>query len=208
MYKGEKFNSFTHLLGTVFALMGFGALLAIGWMLNDGVILLSFSLFGLTLVLLYSASSLYHSIQSPKLKSVFQVVDHIAIYLLIAGTYTPFMLVSLGEGNGPRMLSWIWGLALLGGILELIKPPGLKVVQVAIYLGMGWLCTLEFDALKLALSDQGMTWMFAGGVAYTAGVVFYVLDKLKRLTHAHGIWHLFVLMGSFCHFVCIALYVR
>lgn len=208
MYSGERFNSITHLVGVVFALVALGALIAIGLMLRDDMLLFSFSIFGLTLVLLYSASSLYHSIQSPTLKATFRVCDHIAIYLLIAGTYTPFMLVSLGDRSGLQMLALIWAIAMVGVVLELMKPPGLKVIQVVIYLVMGWLCTLEFDALKLALSAQGLTWMFAGGIAYTGGVVFYILDKLKKLVHAHGIWHIFVLIGSFCHFICIALYVR
>jgi len=209
MYYGEKLNSISHLVGAVLALMGFGALLTIGIQSRDFWIVSSFGVFGLTLVLLYTMSTLYHSFHPPRLKQIFKLLDHVAIYLLIAGTYTPFMLVSLRDGNGFFILGIIWLLA-LGGILSEVFLSGraVKIGQVSIYLGMGWACAFDFDSLGNALPETGLWWLTAGGIAYTAGVVFYVLDKLNRLTHAHGIWHFFVLVGSTCHFISVIGYVR
>ena len=208
MYYGEKFNSITHLVGAVFALMGFGSLLTIGIQQQDPLLLISFTVFGFTLVLLYTMSTLYHSFQPPKLKKIFQKLDHVSIYLLIAGTYTPYMLVSLGDGNGPLILSLVWGLAILGILLELFSAKRIELLQLPIYLVMGWLCMMEFSSLKEAISTPGVYWLSIGGIAYTVGVVFYALDNLNKLRHAHGIWHLFVLTGSICHFISIVIYVR
>ena len=209
MYYGEKLNSISHLVGAALALIGLGALLAVGIQSRDPWIISSFSVFGVTLVLLYTMSTLYHSFHPPKLKDLFQLFDHVAIYLLIAGTYTPYMLVSLREGNGFLILAIIWGLA-LAGILSEVKLSGraVKIGQMLIFLGMGWACTFDFASLKVALPAAGLWWLTVGGIAYTGGVVFYVLDLMKRLTHAHGIWHFFVLAGSACHFISIIGYVR
>lgn len=208
MYYGEKFNSITHLVGAVLALVGFGSLLTIGIQQKNPLIIISFTIFGLMLVVLYTISTLYHSFHPPKLKRIFQKLDHVSIYLLIAGTYTPYMLVSLGSGNGPLMLSIVWGLAVLGVLLDIFSLKRIEVLQIAIYLLMGWICTLEYTNLKAAIKLAGMMWLTIGGIAYTVGVVFYVLDDLNKLRHAHGIWHLFVLSGSICHFISIVGYVR
>lgn len=209
MYYGEKLNSISHLVGAVFALVGLGALLTIGIQLRDPWIISSFSVFGFTLVLLYTMSTLFHSFHPPKLKYIFQVLDHVAIYLLIAGTYTPFMLVSLRDGNGFLILGIIWALALVGILSEVyLSGRTVKVMQMVIYLGMGWACVFDFASLKAALPEAGLWWLTAGGLAYTGGVLFYILDLMKRLTHAHGIWHFFVLAGSACHFVSVIGYVR
>jgi hemolysin III len=209
MYYGEKLNSISHLVGATLALVGLGALLTVAIQSRDPWIIFSFTVFGVTLVLLYTMSTLYHSFHPPKLKDLFQLFDHVAIYLLIAGTYTPYMLVSLRDDNGFLMLAIIWGLA-LAGILSEIYLSGrvVKVGQMLIFLGMGWACMVEFDSLKAALPEAGLWWLTAGGLAYTAGVVFYVLDLMNRLTHAHGIWHFFVLTGSTCQFVSVIGYVR
>jgi len=208
MYSGEKFNSITHLVGAVLALVGFGVLLTIGIQQKDLLLLLSFTIFGVTLVLLYTMSTLYHSFHPPKLKKIFQKIDHISIYLLIAGTYTPYMLVSLGDGNGPMMLGFVWGLAVVGVLLDAFIPRRIEVLQIPIYLVLGWVCVLEFSNLQAAIPMVGMVWLTIGGIAYTVGVVFYVLDNMNRLRHAHGIWHLFVLLGSISHFVSVVGYVR
>ena len=209
MYYGERLNSISHLVGAVLALAGLGALLTIGIQSRDFWIFSSFGVFGLTLVLLYTMSTLYHSFHPPHLKRIFKLLDHVAIYLLIAGTYTPFMLVSLREGNGFLILAIIWSLA-LGGILSEVFLSGraVKIGQLLIYLGMGWACAFDFASLRNALPETGLWWLTAGGIAYTAGIVFYILDKLNRLTHAHGIWHFFVLVGSTCHFIAVIGYVR
>jgi hemolysin III len=209
MYYGEKLNSISHLVGAVLALVGLGALLTIGIQSGDPWIITSFSVFGVTLVLLYTMSTLYHSFHPPKLKDLFQLLDHVAIYLLIAGTYTPYMLVSLRDGNGFLILGIIWAFA-LAGILSEVFLSGwvVKVGQMLIYLGMGWACAFDFASLQAVLPETSLWWLTAGGIAYTGGVVFYVLDMMDRLVHAHGIWHFFVLAGSTCHFVSVIGYVR
>jgi hemolysin III len=209
MYYGEKLNSISHLVGAAWALVGLGALLTIGIQSRDPWIISSFSVFGFTLVLLYTMSTLYHSFHPPKLKDIFQLLDHVAIYLLIAGTYTPYMLVSLRDGNGFLILAIIWGLALAGILSEVfLSGRAVKIGQMLIFLGMGWACAFDFASLKAALPEAGLWWLTVGGLAYTGGVVFYVLDLMNRLTHAHGIWHFFVLAGSGCHFVSVIGYVR
>jgi len=209
MYYGERLNSISHLVGAALALIGLGALLTVGVQSRDPWVITSFGVFGLTLVLLYTMSTLYHSFHPPQLKNLFQIFDHVSIYLLIAGTYTPYMLVSLRDGNGFLILAIIWLLALAGILSELLLTGrAVKIGQMAIYLGMGWACSFDFDSLRAALPGAGLWWLTAGGVAYTGGVVFYVLDKMNRLNHAHGIWHMFVLAGSGCHFISVIGYVR
>ena len=207
MYYGEKLNSITHLIGAVLALVGFGALLTLSIQEKNWQHIISFTVFGLALILLYTMSTLYHSFNSPKLKKTFQKLDHVSIYLLIAGTYTPYMLVSLFEGSGLLLLALVWGLAIIGILLDIFIPKRIEWLQLIIYLAMGWVCTLDYSGMKAALPDEGMTWLMTGGIAYTVGIVFYVLDDLNKLRHAHGIWHLFVLTGSICHFISIAGYV-
>lgn len=209
MYYGEKLNSISHLVGAVFALVGLGALLTVGIQTRDPWIISSFSIFGCTLVMLYTMSTLYHSFHPPRLKEIFKLLDHVAIYLLIAGTYSPYMLVSLRDGNGFLILGIIWVLALAGILSEIfLSGRAVKFGQLVIYLGMGWACSFDFASLKQALPELGLWWLTAGGIAYTAGVAFYILDKMKRLDHAHGIWHFFVLAGSACHFISVLGFVR
>ena len=208
MYYGEKFNSITSLVGAVLALMGFGALLAVGIMLKEPLVIVSFFIYGFTLILLYVISTLYHSFRPPKFKKLFQKFDHIVIYILIAGTYTPYMLVSLGEGNGPLLLVFVWALAVLGILLEIVIPNRIEWMQIIIYLVMGWVCLIEFSNLQTALPLWGIVWLIVGGIAYTTGVILYTLDGMNKLRHAHGIWHIFVLAGSVSHFISIIAYVR
>lgn len=208
MYYGEKLNSITHLVGTVLSLIGFGVLLTISVQEHNPLLIISFTVFGLTLILLYAMSTLYHSFHTPKLKKIFQKFDHISIYLLIAGTYTPYMMVSLAGNNGLIMLALVWGLAVIGLLLELFVAKRIEWLQILIYLVMGWICTYSYAELHAAISTDGMIWLTIGGISYTVGIIFYVLDDMKKLLHAHGIWHLFVLFGSICHFISIVTYVR
>ena len=209
IYYGERLNSISHLVGAVLALIGLGALLTIAVQSGDALLITSFSIYGVTLALLFTMSTLYHSFHPPKLKALFRLFDHVAIYILIAGSYTPFMLVGLNSTNGLLILGLVWSLALLGILSEIfITGRAIKVIQLAIYLGMGWACSLDLVALRAALPDTGFTWLVVGGIAYTAGVVFYIADKLNRLHHAHGIWHFFVLLGAIAHFIAIIGYVR
>lgn len=209
MYYGERLNSISHLAGAVLALIGLGALLTVAAQSGDLVIKFGFSVFGLTLVLLYTMSTLYHSFHPPKLKRLFKVLDHIAIYLLIAGTYTPFMLIAMPGRSGWPILALVWTLAVIGTVSEIVlSGRAVKIGQMVIYLAMGWACSLDIDGLKTGMPAAGFNWLVAGGLTYTVGVAFYVLDKLKRLDHAHGIWHFFVLFGSMAHFVAVVGYLR
>ena len=209
MYYGEKLNSISHLVGAVLALIGLGALITVGIQTGDPWVLFSFSVFGVTLVMLYTMSTLYHSFESSELKNIFQIFDHVAIYFLIAGTYTPLMLVSLRDGNGWLIIAIVWALAMVGIASEIfLSGRMVKFGQLVIYFGMGWACAFDFASLKAELAEPGLSWLIAGGLVYTLGVIFYILDKIRFLTHAHGIWHFFVLVGSIAHFISIIGYVR
>jgi hemolysin III len=209
MYHGEKLNSISHLVGAVLSLVALGALLTVSIQIGDPTVIVGFSVFGVTLVLLYSMSALYHGVRQPELKRIFQILDHIAIYLLIAGTYTPLTLISMDGASGQQILGIVWGLAALGILSELfLSGRAIKVGQLVIYLGMGWACTMDLSGVRAALPGMGFFWLLYGGIAYTAGVVFYVLDELNWLRHAHGIWHFFVLTGSVCHFIVVIVFVR
>lgn len=208
MYRTELFNSISHLVGTVFALMGLGALLTVGIQQDSILLLVGFTIYGITLVILYAFSTLYHSFKHPLTKRIFQKLDHIAIYLLIAGTYTPFTLVTLIDSSGLWMTIVIWSLAAVGISLELVIKNRIEWLQILIYLLMGWLVVVDFSYLKAALPEVGLNWLVAGGLAYSFGIIFYVLDGMNKLPHAHGIWHLFVIVGSMCHFITVIGYVR
>jgi hemolysin III len=209
MYYGERLNSISHLVGAVFALIALGSLLTLGLQSGQPVTMVGFSTYGLSLVLLYTMSTLYHSFQAPRLKRVFKLLDHISIYLLIAGTYTPLMLISAGNDTGMAILALVWTLAIIGILSELfLSGRTVKAIQLVTYLGMGWACSLDLESLRTTLPPAGFSWLVWGGLAYTIGIVFYLLDKARLLDHAHGIWHFFVLTGSLCHFIAVAGYVR
>lgn len=203
MYAGERFNSISHLVGAVAALAGAVVLVVYASMQGDPWKIVSFSIYGTTLFMLYLFSVLYHSLNG-EVKKVFRRLDHLAIYLLIAGTYTPFTLVTLNGVWGWWIFGAVWGLALLGMLLEFV-PQKRRILPVIIYLVMGWICLVALKPLLQTLPMVGFWWLLAGGLFYTVGIVFYALDK--RLKHAHGIWHLFVLAGSVCHYFCVLLYV-
>ncbi len=204
MYHGERFNGITHLMGAGLALAGMVVLVVVAARQGDAWKIVSFSLYGATLFLLYGFSTLYHSLRG-RAKAIFRRFDHLAIYLLIAGTYTPFALVTLRGGWGWSLFGTIWGLAVVGMALEFLPRRGARILPVVIYLLMGWLALIALEPLLQALPWIGFVWLLVGGVFYTVGVVFYSLDK--RLGYAHGIWHLFVLAGSISHFVAIFNYV-
>jgi hemolysin III len=203
MYKGERLNTITHLLGAVFALAGGAVLVTFAAMDGDARRTVSFSVYGVTLFLLYLVSTLYHSLRG-RAKRIFQVLDHQAIYLLIAGTYTPFTLVALEGALGWWMFGAIWGLAVFGIVLDALPRTGRRVVPIIIYLVMGWLCLLALDPILAALPPAGFRWLLAGGIFYTSGIVFFVLDHWHPWFH--GIWHLFVLAGSVSHYFAILLF--
>ena len=209
MYYGERLNSISHLVGAVFALIALGSLLTVAIQIGEPVVIVGFSVFGFSMVLLYSMSALYHSFNPPKLKRIFKVLDHVSIYLLIAGTYTPFMLISMRDGNGWLILGVVWTLAVIGISSEIfLSGRAIKIGQIIIYLSMGWVCSLDIGSLNAALPGMGFFWLLAGGIAYTVGIVFYIIDNLNWFDHAHGVWHFFVLAGSICHFISVIGFVR
>lgn len=204
MDNGEKLNSITHLLGAIAGLAGMVILIVLASLKGDPWKIVSFSVYGTTLFLLYLISTLYHSLRG-KAKNVFQVLDHQAIYLLIAGTYTPFTLVSLGGGWGWSLFGTIWGIAVVGIVIDALPFKGRRIIPVIIYIIMGWLILIALKPMLAALPWEGFKWLAYGGAFYTIGIVFFALSD--RFTYAHGIWHLFVLAGSISHFVAIYIYV-
>lgn len=204
MYHGEKLNAWTHLVGAVLALVGSVVLIVRAALGGDPWKVVSVSIYGLTLVLLYSFSTLYHSLRG-RPKIILRELDHHSIYLLIAGTYTPFCLVTLRGPWGWSLFGVVWGLALLGSVQEFWLKDGARIVSVVIYVLMGWAALAALFPLMDALGKAGFAWVAAGGAFYTIGIIFYVIDE--RMTHAHGIWHLFVLAGSAAHYVAILRYV-
>jgi len=204
MYYGERFNALTHLVGAVLALAGCIVLIVLAARGGDPWKVVSVSIYGSTLVLLYSFSTLYHSLRG-RAKNILRELDHHSIYLLIAGSYTPFCLVTLRGPWGWSLLGTVWGLAVLGSLQELRSRKGARILSVVIYVLMGWVAMVAVVKLLQTLGPGGFAWLAAGGLFYTTGILFYALDT--RLTHAHGIWHLFVIAGSFAHYVAILFYV-
>jgi hemolysin III len=204
VYIGERFNSISHLIGAAAALAGTAGLVVTAAQQDNPWKVVSFSIYGASLILLYLFSTLYHSLRHAG-KTVFQKFDHLAIYLLIAGTYTPFTLVTLRGRLGWALFGLIWGLAVLGIFLEVLLRKGRRIVPVVIYLAMGWLMVIALKPLLVSLTTAGFIWLLLGGLFYTSGVFFYALSN--KATYFHGIWHLFVMAGSLCHYVTIFRYV-
>jgi hemolysin III len=205
MHFGERFNSVTHLVGTVLSLAGLATLVTMAAMERDPYKIVSFAVYGAMLLVLYTISTLYHWVRSPRAKAVLQKCDHSAIYLLIAGSYTPFTLVTLRGPWGWSLFGVSWGLAALGIVQELTLGRRTRSVSMVIYVMMGWLALVAIRPLVSALLPAGTAWLLAGGLIYSAGIYFFINDE--RIRHGHGIWHLFVLGGSLCQFVSIARYV-
>ncbi len=204
MYYGERFNGYTHLAGAVMAVGAAGSLLSMAATRGDPWRITSFAIYGFTLVTLFLASTLYHSTRG-RLKDFFRKVDHVSIYLVIAGTWTPFVLVTVDPSWRWTLFAAVWSLALLGVWQEICVARGLRLTSLAIYLGMGWLGLAALEPLLQGLGIDGFGWMLAGGIVYTIGIVFYLYDE--RFKHWHGIWHCFVLVGSAVHFAAIVRYV-
>ena len=204
MYHGERFNAWTHLIGTALALLG-TVLLIIKAVAGDDIRkLFSATIFCATLILLYSASTLYHSLRG-RAKYILRKLDHLSIYLLIAGTYTPFCLITLEGAWGWSLLGAVWGLALIGMLQEIRPRSEARIMSLVIYAVMGWSIVFAVKPLIEQLATNGLLLLAGGGLSYTIGIIFYVFDS--RFKHWHGIWHLFVLGGSLAHYLAIALYV-
>ena len=204
MYHGEKLNSITHMLGAIVALVGLVVLVVAASLKGDAWRIVSFSIYGTSLFLLFLFSTLYHSTKGST-KAVFMKLDHIGIYLLIAGSYTPFVLVSLNGAWGWSLFGVIWGLTVIGTLLDIFSSDKRRIIQLIIYVLMGWIALIAIKPLIESLSLTGFLWLLGGGLFYSFGVVFYILDIKKY--HFHGIWHLFVLAGSATHYFTIMYYV-
>ena len=200
----EIWNGITHGIGTGLAIAGLTTLVVLASIYGDGWHVVSFSIYGGTLVLLYLASTLYHSIQVPKVKQVLRVFDHAAIYLLIAGTYTPFLLVNMRGRVGYTLLAIVWGIALVGIIFRSVFVGRFEVLTTIGYVAMGWLMVVAYDEMIAAIPPGGIALIVAGGITYTAGVIFYAW---KKIPYNHAIWHLFVIGGSVCHYFAMVYHV-
>jgi hemolysin III len=205
VYVGERFNSISHLVGAVLSLIGLAALVLIAAHGGGPYRIVAVSVYGATLLLLYTISAVYHSVRSPRAKAILQKCDHSAIYLLIAGSYTPFTLVTLHGPWGWSLFGVSWGLALFGIVQELTIGRRTRIISMVLYVLMGWLALVAIRPLVLALPTGGLAWVVAGGLIYSLGIYYFINDE--RIRHGHGIWHLFVLGGSLCQFVAVARYV-
>jgi hemolysin III len=199
----EKLNTITH---------GFGALLGVVGLIfllqkitkTDTLHIASIVVYGITIIFLFTASTLYHYSTKEKRKHYFRILDHIGIYILIAGTYTPVVLISLSHSLGWTLFYTVWGIAAFGVVLKLFFTGKFNVFSTVLYLVMGWLVVFDFSALAIAIGDNGMLWLAAGGFFYTVGIIFYVIEKIP---FNHVIWHVFVLLGAISHFIMVFFYV-
>ena len=203
MYHGERFNAWTHLVGVLFALTGATWLIVYASLYTDAQAITSVCIYGAAMVLLYAVSTLYHSVRG-RAKRILQKCDHLSIYLMIAGSYTPFCLISLRAPWGWSLFGVVWGLALIGIVQELWQRSETRLLSLVIYAVMGWAVIVATGPLIQALGSTGFAWLAAGGLFYTAGIGFFVFDHVR---HFHGIWHLFVIAGSLMHYIVIIGYV-
>lgn len=203
--KEEKANAISHGFGIVLSLAALVLLVVIACQEGNGWHIVSFSIFGSALLLLYTCSTLLHAFQTPRVKDVFEVLDHAAIYVLIAGSYTPYLLVTLRGALGWTYFGVIWGLAILGIVLKVYYVKRFVLVSTLCYILMGWLIVAAFKPLYENLALGGIIWLVAGGLLYTFGSIFYVW---RRIPYHHAIWHVFVLAGSACHFISVFGYVK
>lgn len=202
---GEEIaNSVTHGIGALLSVAALVLLVVFASLRGTAWHVVSVSVYGATLVVLYTTSTLYHSLTAPTAKRVFRALDHASIFLLIAGTYTPFTLVNLRGPWGWSLLGTVWGLATLGVVLQMGVLRRGAIASVVLYIAMGWSVTVAIKPLIAALAPGGLALLVAGGLAYTAGVAFYAWGKLK---FGHAVWHLFVLLGSILHFLAVFFYV-
>lgn len=204
MYPGERFNSISHLVGGVLALIGTTSLITVSALQGNPVKTITFAIYGTMLILLYVMSTLYHSLRGPA-KQIFRKLDHLSVYLLIAGTYTPFAIVALGGRTGWSIFAAVWALALIGILHELFSHRGPRIIPAILALAMGWLVIFAVQPLAQYISMRGLLWVIAGGVLYSIGTVFFALSRKVR--HAHAVWHIFVIFGSIAHFIAVYAYI-
>ncbi len=196
----ELLHTLTHGLGAALSLAGLAFLVALAWEIGSWSHLVGFGVYGSSMVALYLASTLYHGITRPRWKKYFQTLDHAMIYVLIAGTYTPFILTHVNNSLGLTLLAVVWLIALVGFVFKIFFVGRYRIFSTLGYLLMGWLCIIAWQDILTNLPAVSIMWLIAGGVVYSAGVIFFALE---RMPFNHVIWHLFVLVGSVCHFMAV-----
>jgi hemolysin III len=201
----EIANSITHGIGIYLGVAALVLLVVFASLYGNAWHIVSCSIYGSTLVLLYTASTLYHSFRHPRTKHVFRILDHASIYVLIAGTYTPFTLVPLRGAWGWSLFGVVWGLALCGVLAKVFFIHRFKILTTLLYLVMGWIVVIAAKPMLRSIPAGGILWLVLGGLAYTIGIIFYAADR--KFSYAHAIWHVFVLTGSICHFFAVMFYV-
>ena len=200
----EKLNVWSHFAGLILSVIGLVLLIFRALELENIWAIISFPIFGLSMIILYLASTLYHYSENPKIRYRLNIFDHAAIYVLIAGSYTPFVLVSLNGTEGYIIFSIVWSIALVGIIFKIFYTGRFDILSTILYLAMGWLIVFSSKSLLQSLDFNGLLWLISGGIAYTIGAILYSINKLKL---NHAIFHLFVLLGTFCHFISVYFYV-
>lgn len=200
----ERFNRYTHALALLAAVAGFICLLFAAIQTADPYRIISSLIFGSCLCFFYVVSTLYHSVRSDRLRYLFRRLDHIGIYSLIAGTYTPITLVTLREGNGWILFALVWLLAVGGIIYKIFWVHTIPFLAPVLYIALGWLIVVDLEQFLQRMPPAGVAWLVGGGIVYTVGVLFYAIEKIP---YNHGIWHLFVIGGSLCHYLTILWYV-
>jgi hemolysin III len=201
---GEEIaNSITHGAGFLLSIAGLAVLVTLAALHGSAWRIVACSIYGSTLVLLYLASTLYHAIQAPRAKRILRIFDHSAIYLLIAGTYTPFVLVTLRGKLGWTLFGMQWGLAVGGIVFKSLTRGGYEIASTIVYALMGWMGIVGIKSMYASLSLGGIVWILAGGLCYTIGILFFALDR----RYCHAIWHVFVVGGSVCHFYAVLRYI-
>jgi hemolysin III len=196
----ELANTLTHGIGLICSILGFAVLLVLAILRGGTWQIFGCAIYGITLVCLYAASTFYHGVSSPRAKRALHIFDHCAIYLLIAGTYTPFLLVNLHGSWGWSLFAGMWSLAVAGILFKLWFADRFPILSVTMYLAMGWLGLIAARQVYLHVPLRGVVWILLGGLAYSIGVIFY---SCKRIPHHHAVWHLLVMAGSVCHYVAI-----
>jgi hemolysin III len=200
----EIANSLSHGLGFLLASLGVPVLIVGAARRESAAAVVGASIFGATMVILYLTSTLYHALPRNRLKHAFQIIDHSAIFLLIAGTYTPFTIGILWGGWGWSLFGVVWGLAIMGIAVKAVAGVRYPALSTLLYVAMGWLGLVAIGPLWVHLPASGWLWLISGGIAYTVGVAFFAVDGILR--YAHFVWHLFVLAGTSCHFIAVLLY--
>ena len=200
----ERLNVITHATGLFLSIIGLYLLITKASGYDDLRLTVSFVVFGISMILLYSASTFYHAAKDPKKRYMLKIFDHIAIFFLIAGTYTPFAVVTLQGSTGSTILAVVWGIVILGTVLKIFFTGKYKILSTLLYVGMGWVIIFALEPLMTNLATAGLWWMLAGGIAYTLGAILYNITRIK---FNHAIFHIFVLLGTFCHYMSIYFHV-